>query len=77
MFRGPFLVAMGRAWHPEEFNCTHCRTSLAEVGFVEEQGGVYCEHCYEEFLAPTCGRCQLKILGVRRSHTHTCIDNHA
>ncbi|XP_062312066.1 LIM domain-binding protein 3-like [Osmerus eperlanus] len=63
VIRGPFLVAMGRAWHPEEFNCAHCRTSLAEVGFVEEQGGVYCEHCYEEFLAPTCGRCQLKILG--------------
>ncbi|XP_067088182.1 PDZ and LIM domain protein 5-like [Osmerus mordax] len=63
VIRGPFLVAMGRAWHPEEFNCAHCRTSLAEVGFVEEQGGVYCEHCYEEFLAPTCGRCQQKILG--------------
>ncbi|CAB1319308.1 unnamed protein product, partial [Coregonus sp. 'balchen'] len=36
--RGPFLVAMGKSWHPEEFNCAHCRTSLADIGFVEEQG---------------------------------------
>ncbi|XP_029573843.1 PDZ and LIM domain protein 5a isoform X6 [Salmo trutta] len=61
--RGPFLVAMGKSWHPEEFNCAHCRTSLADIGFVEEQGSVYCEHCYEDFFAPSCSRCQLKILG--------------
>ncbi|XP_071339195.1 PDZ and LIM domain protein 5a isoform X1 [Trachinotus anak] len=63
VIRGPFLVAMGKSWHKEEFNCAHCRTSLADVGFVEEQGCVYCEHCYEEFFAPTCSRCQAKILG--------------
>ncbi|KAM9455255.1 PDZ and LIM domain protein 5b isoform 2-T2 [Clarias gariepinus] len=63
VIRGPFLVAMGKSWHPEEFNCAHCRSSLAEVGFVEERGSVYCEHCYEQFLAPTCCRCQQKILG--------------
>lgn len=58
------MVAMGKSWHKEEFNCAHCRTSLADIGFVEEQGCVYCEHCYEEFFAPTCSRCQAKILGV-------------
>ncbi|XP_044052671.1 PDZ and LIM domain protein 5a isoform X16 [Siniperca chuatsi] len=63
VIRGPFLVAMGKSWHKEEFNCAHCRTSLADTGFVEEQGSVYCEHCYEEFFAPTCSRCQAKILG--------------
>ncbi|XP_074527501.1 PDZ and LIM domain protein 5a isoform X3 [Halichoeres trimaculatus] len=63
VIRGPFLVAMGKSWHKEEFNCAHCRTSLADTGFVEEQGSVYCEHCYEEFFAPTCSRCQTKILG--------------
>ncbi|XP_071774078.1 PDZ and LIM domain protein 5a isoform X2 [Centroberyx gerrardi] len=63
VIRGPFLVAMGKSWHKEEFNCAHCRTSLADIGFVEEQGSVYCEHCYEEFFAPTCSRCQTKILG--------------
>nr|XP_057927649.1 PDZ and LIM domain protein 5a isoform X1 [Doryrhamphus excisus] len=63
VIRGPFLVAMGKSWHKEEFNCVHCHTSLADIGFVEEQGRVYCEHCYEEFFAPTCSRCQAKILG--------------
>ncbi|XP_031164549.1 PDZ and LIM domain protein 5a isoform X5 [Sander lucioperca] len=63
VIRGPFLVAMGKSWHKEEFNCAHCRTSLADIGFVEEQRSVYCEHCYEDFLAPTCSRCQAKILG--------------
>ncbi|XP_035514117.1 PDZ and LIM domain protein 7-like [Morone saxatilis] len=63
VIRGPFLVAMGKSWHKEEFNCAHCRSSMADTGFVEEQGSVYCEHCYEEFFAPTCRRCQAKILG--------------
>ncbi|XP_013876244.1 PDZ and LIM domain protein 5 isoform X2 [Austrofundulus limnaeus] len=63
VIRGPFLVAMGKSWHKEEFNCAHCRSSLADVGFVEEKGCVYCEHCYEEFFAPTCSRCRAKILG--------------
>ncbi|KAM3611391.1 uncharacterized protein V6R79_017722 [Siganus canaliculatus] len=63
VIRGPFLVAMGKSWHKEEFNCAHCRSSLAHTGFVEENGSVYCEHCYEEFFAPTCRRCQEKILG--------------
>ncbi|XP_074493919.1 PDZ and LIM domain protein 5a isoform X2 [Sebastes fasciatus] len=63
VIRGPYLVAMGKSWHKEEFNCAHCRTSLSDIGFVEEQGSVYCEHCYEDFFAPTCSRCQDKILG--------------
>ncbi|XP_035523841.1 PDZ and LIM domain protein 5b isoform X2 [Morone saxatilis] len=63
IIRGPFLVAMGMSWHPEEFNCAHCHSSLAVHGFVEERGQVYCECCYEQFFAPTCARCHQKILG--------------
>ncbi|XP_071322941.1 PDZ and LIM domain protein 5b isoform X2 [Trachinotus anak] len=63
VIRGPFLVAMGMSWHPEEFNCAHCHSSLADRGFVEEKGQVYCERCYEQFFAPTCSRCNQKILG--------------
>ncbi|KAJ8287265.1 hypothetical protein GJAV_G00049570 [Gymnothorax javanicus] len=63
LIRGPFLVALGKSWHPEEFVCAHCRTSLAERGFMQEQGGVYCERCYEEFFAPDCARCHRKIVG--------------
>ncbi|XP_029024083.1 PDZ and LIM domain protein 5b isoform X2 [Betta splendens] len=63
VIRGPFLVAMGMSWHSEEFNCAHCHSSLANRGFVEEKGQVYCERCYEQYLAPTCNRCHQKILG--------------
>ncbi|XP_034628133.1 PDZ and LIM domain protein 5 isoform X17 [Trachemys scripta elegans] len=63
VIRGPFLVALGKSWHPEEFNCAHCRTSMAYIGFVEEKGALYCEICYEKFFAPECSRCQRKILG--------------
>ncbi|XP_053734107.1 PDZ and LIM domain protein 5b isoform X1 [Synchiropus splendidus] len=63
VIRGPFLVAMGMSWHPEEFNCAHCRSSLTDRGFVEEKGQVYCEGCYEQFFAPTCANCSQKILG--------------
>ncbi|XP_037019260.2 LIM domain-binding protein 3 isoform X1 [Artibeus jamaicensis] len=63
VIRGPFLVAMGRSWHPEEFNCAYCKSSLADVCFVEEQSNVYCERCYEQFFAPTCAKCNTKIMG--------------
>lgn len=71
--RGPFLVALGRSWHPEEFNCHYCHMSLADVSFVEEQNNVYCENCYEEFFAPTCARCNTKIMGVSLSSVYLCV----
>ncbi|XP_013875622.1 LIM domain-binding protein 3 isoform X1 [Austrofundulus limnaeus] len=77
IIRGPFLVALGRSWHPEEFNCHYCHVSLADVSFVEEQNNVYCENCYEEFFAPTCARCNTKIMGevmhaLRQTWHTTC-----
>ncbi|XP_062055836.1 PDZ and LIM domain protein 5 isoform X3 [Lepus europaeus] len=63
VIRGPFLVALGKSWHPEEFNCAHCKNTMAYIGFVEEKGALYCELCYEKFFAPECVRCQRKILG--------------
>uniref|UniRef100_A0A8C5NAF7 LIM domain-binding protein 3-like n=1 Tax=Gouania willdenowi TaxID=441366 RepID=A0A8C5NAF7_GOUWI len=77
VIRGPFLVALGRSWHPEEFNCHYCHMSLADVSFVEEQNSVYCENCYEEFFAPTCARCSTKIMGevmhaLRQTWHTTC-----
>ncbi|XP_051838334.1 LIM domain-binding protein 3 isoform X1 [Antechinus flavipes] len=77
IIRGPFLVAMGRSWHPEEFNCAYCKTSLADVCFVEEQNNVYCERCYEQFFAPLCAKCNTKIMGevmhaLRQTWHTTC-----
>ncbi|XP_068423533.1 LIM domain-binding protein 3-like isoform X2 [Clinocottus analis] len=77
VIRGPFLVALGRSWHPEEFHCHYCHMSLADVSFVEEQNNVYCENCYEEFFAPSCARCSTKIMGevmhaLRQTWHTTC-----
>nr|KAF6456744.1 LIM domain binding 3 [Rousettus aegyptiacus] len=77
VIRGPFLVAMGRSWHPEEFNCAYCKNSLADVCFVEEQNNVYCERCYEQFFAPICAKCNTKIMGevmhaLRQTWHTTC-----
>ncbi|XP_037660499.1 LIM domain-binding protein 3 isoform X4 [Choloepus didactylus] len=77
IIRGPFLVAMGRSWHPEEFNCAYCKNSLADVCFVEEQNNVYCERCYEQFFAPLCAKCNTKIMGevmhaLRQTWHTTC-----
>eukprot|EP00074_Homo_sapiens_P077716 XP_011537495.1 LIM domain-binding protein 3 isoform X11 [Homo sapiens] len=77
VIRGPFLVAMGRSWHPEEFTCAYCKTSLADVCFVEEQNNVYCERCYEQFFAPLCAKCNTKIMGevmhaLRQTWHTTC-----
>ncbi|XP_031997641.1 LIM domain-binding protein 3 isoform X4 [Hylobates moloch] len=77
VIRGPFLVAMGRSWHPEEFTCAYCKTSLADVCFVEEQNNVYCERCYEQFFAPLCAKCNAKIMGevmhaLRQTWHTTC-----
>ncbi|KAA0202427.1 hypothetical protein HAZT_HAZT004270 [Hyalella azteca] len=64
--RGPFVTALGKNWCPDHFHCAtdSCRKPLIDVGFVEEQGNLYCEDCYEKFLAPTCGKCDKRIKGV-------------
>ncbi|KAG5333840.1 ZASP protein, partial [Acromyrmex heyeri] len=33
------------------------------IGFVEEKGQLYCEYCFEKFIAPMCNKCNNKIKG--------------
>ncbi|XP_033150941.1 PDZ and LIM domain protein Zasp isoform X6 [Drosophila busckii] len=63
--RGPFITALGRIWCPDHFICVNgnCRRPLQDIGFVEEKGDLYCEYCFEKFLAPTCSKCAGKIKG--------------
>merc|ERR1711884_285324 len=63
--RGPFITALGRTWCPGCFTCAQatCCQSLQEMGFVEEQGRLYCEDCYGKYLAPSCSKCRKKITG--------------
>lgn len=41
-----------------------CRRPLQDLGFVEEKGQLYCEYCFEQYLAPPCSKCNGKIKGV-------------
>lgn len=63
--RGPFISALGQIWCPEHFVCVNpqCRRGLQDIGFVEEKGQLYCEYCFERFIAPSCDKCNNKIKG--------------
>ncbi|XP_055532270.1 PDZ and LIM domain protein Zasp-like isoform X7 [Wyeomyia smithii] len=63
--RGPFVTALGRIWCPDHFIChnANCKRPLADIGFVEEKGDLYCEYCFEEFLAPLCSKCNNRVKG--------------
>ncbi|XP_018325653.1 PDZ and LIM domain protein Zasp, partial [Agrilus planipennis] len=61
--RGPFVTALGKIWCPEHFSCAtpSCKRPLQDLGFVEEQGQLYCEYCFERYLAPNCSKCGAKV----------------
>ncbi|XP_018361684.1 PREDICTED: PDZ and LIM domain protein Zasp isoform X7 [Trachymyrmex cornetzi] len=63
--RGPFITALGQIWCPDHFVCVNaqCRRPLQDIGFVEEKGQLYCEYCFEKFIAPMCNKCNNKIKG--------------
>ncbi|CAG9824975.1 unnamed protein product [Phaedon cochleariae] len=63
--RGPFITALGKIWCPNHFICAtpSCKRPLQDMGFVEERGQLYCEYCFEQYLAPPCSKCNGKIKG--------------
>lgn len=62
--RGPFISAIGRCYCVDHFTCSNCSINLQDCGFVEENGKLYCENDFEQYLAPFCGKCSQKILKV-------------
>ena len=69
--RGPYISAIGRCYCVNHFTCSKCSTNLTDTGFVEENGKLYCENDFEQFLAPNCAKCSEKILKV----IFFCIEN--
>ena len=72
--RGPFVSAMDKTWCPGCFVCANpnCACPLIDIGFVEEEGALYCERDYEQYMAPKCGKCSKAIIGVSHSKFHSC-----
>jgi hypothetical protein len=63
--RGPYISAIGRCYCVDHFTCSNCSVNLVECGFVEENGKLYCERDFEQFLAPHCAKCSESILKVK------------
>ena len=89
---GPFITAGGGKFYcPEHFKCgtPNCSRPLIDIGFVEERGQLYCEYCWESYLAPVCAKCNKRVkneclnaLGQQFhptcftcSHCHVCFGN--
>ncbi len=64
--RGPFVSALDKTWCPDHFICTNpqCSCPLIGIGFVEEDGQLFCERDYEQYFAPRCGKCGCAIMRV-------------
>ncbi len=62
---GPFISAIGHCYCVDHFTCSKCSINLVDCGFVEENGKLYCEHDFEQYLAPYCAKCSQKILKVQ------------
>ena len=61
------MAALDKQWCPDHFMCSNpqCRCPLIGVGFVEEEGQLFCERDYEQYFAPRCGKCGRAIVRVR------------
>lgn len=90
--RGPFVSAgAGKFYCPEHFKCgtPNCARALIDIGFVEERGQLFCEFCWESYLAPLCSKCNKRIKNeclhaigqtfhsqcFNCSHCHACFGN--
>jgi len=58
------VTALGKTWHPEHFNCAHCRQELGSKNFYEREGKPYCEDDYHKLYSPRCAYCNSAILDV-------------
>uniref|UniRef100_A0A914CAH7 LIM zinc-binding domain-containing protein n=1 Tax=Acrobeloides nanus TaxID=290746 RepID=A0A914CAH7_9BILA len=54
---GQIIMAFGKMWHPEHFNCSQCGTELGNKPFYERAGKAYCENDYHDLFSPRCSYC--------------------
>lgn len=58
------IHALGQAWHPEHFVCTHCKEEIGSSPFFERSGLAYCPKDYHHLFSPRCAYCAAPILDV-------------
>ncbi|KAK4469271.1 hypothetical protein MN116_006839 [Schistosoma mekongi] len=60
---GPFIDTNDRCFCPNHFICDICHRQLNEDGFAEQNGKLYCEKDFEQFIAYKCAKCHLPVIG--------------
>ncbi|CAJ0943162.1 unnamed protein product, partial [Mesorhabditis belari] len=58
---GQVVIALGKMWHPEHFNCCECNDELGHRNFFERNGKAYCEDDYHNAFSPRCHGCNQAI----------------
>lgn len=66
--QGPYILAGKTTWCKHcsrvHFNCSSCKRSLLDIGFIEgHSSNYYCECCFEAYYAPVCFKCNIRIKG--------------
>ncbi|XP_023612329.1 leupaxin isoform X4 [Myotis lucifugus] len=56
------IHALGQAWHPEHFICSHCKQEIGSSPFFERSGLAYCPKDYHHLFSPRCAYCAAPIL---------------
>ncbi|XP_060032222.1 leupaxin isoform X1 [Erinaceus europaeus] len=59
---GKVIHALGQAWHPEHFICSHCKEEIGSSPFFERSGLAYCPKDYHHLFSPRCAYCAAPIL---------------
>ncbi len=59
---GKAIISNEKKYHVECFQCDHCHQRIVDEEFLTDNGKVYCNQCYEEYLTPKCFQCSKSIL---------------
>ncbi|CAH8484519.1 unnamed protein product [Schistosoma turkestanicum] len=60
---GPFIDTGNRCFCPNHFICDFCHQPLNEDSFAEQNGKLYCEKDFKQYIAYKCAKCNLPIIG--------------
>ncbi|KAH7730483.1 LIM domain containing protein [Aphelenchoides avenae] len=63
---GQVVIALGKMWHPEHFNCCQCGEEIGHRNFFERGGKAYCENDYHDLFSPRCAYCNGPIKDASR-----------
>ncbi|CAH8499111.1 unnamed protein product [Heterobilharzia americana] len=60
---GPFIDTNDHCYCPNHFICAHCHQPLNEDCFTEQNGKLYCERDFQQYIACRCGKCHQPVIG--------------